>query len=167
MLLLYFIFVFVRLSDILAFILGALSDCIYVNASGKDQISCGSIRRPCSSLSFTINNVSCHNDTICLVASPTKKIRYTVENTIVIRHSLAVTKFPGYGQNPLITYDLNVTSNQKKFYAFAIFRNALAPNILNLNIQSVDFSVNILTAFSKGFKTPEENCFLEKYLAFN
>ena len=166
MFLLYFIFAFVRLSDILAFILGALSDCIYVNASGKDQISCGSIRRPCSSLSFTINNVSCHNDTICLVASPTKKIRYTVENTIAIRHSLAVTKFPGYGQNPLITYDLNVTSNQKKFYAFAIFRNALAPNILNLNIQSVDFSVNILTAFSKGFKTPEENVFFREISGF-
>ena len=166
MFLLYFIFAFVRLSDILAFILGALSDCIYVNASGKDQISCSSIRRPCSSLSFTINNVSCHNDTICLVASPTKKIRYTVENTIVIRHSLAVTKFPGYGQNPLITYDLNVTSNQKKFYAFAIFRNALAPNILNLNIQSVDFSVKILTAFSKGFKTPEENVFFREISGF-
>ena len=166
MFLLYFIFAFVRLSDILAFILGALSDCIYVNASGKDQISCGSISRPCSSLSFAINNVSCHNNTICLVASPAKKIRYTVENTIVIKHSLAVTKFPGYSQNPLITYDLNVTSNRKEFYAFAIFRNALAPNILNLNIQSVDFSVNILTTFSEGFKTLQENVFVREISGF-
>ena len=161
-----FRFVFVRLSDILVFILGALSDCIYVNASGKDQISCGSISRPCSSLSFAINNVSCHNNTICLVASPAKKIRYTVENTIVIKHSLAVTKFPGYSQNPLVTYGLNVTSNRKEFYAFAIFRNALAPNILNLNIQSVDFSVNILTTFSEGFKTLQENVFVREISGF-
>ena len=137
-----------------------------MNASGKDQISCGSISRPCSSLSFAINNVSCHNNTICLVASPAKKIRYTVENTIVIKHSLAVTKFPGYSQNPLITYDLNVTSNRKEFYAFAIFRNALAPNILNLNIQSVDFSVNILTTFSEGFKTLQENVFVREISGF-
>ena len=161
-----FRFVFVRFSDILVFILGALSDCIYVNASGKDQISCGSISRPCSSLSFAINNVSCHNNTICLVASPAKKIRYTVENTIVIKHSLAVTKFPGYSQNPLITYGLNVTSNRKEFYTFAIFRNALAPNILNLNIQSVDFSVNILTTFSEGFKTLQENVFVREISGF-
>ena len=143
-----------------------MSDCIYVNASGKDQISCGSISRPCSSLSFAINNVSCHNNTICLVASPAKKIRYTVENTIVIKHSLAVTKFPGYSQNPLVTYGLNVTSNRKEFYAFAIFRNALAPNILNLNIQSVDFSVNILTTFSEGFKTLQENVFVREISGF-
>ena len=161
-----FRFVFVRFSDILVFILGALSDCIYVNASGKDQISCGSISRPCSSLSFAINNVSCHNNTICLVASPAKKIRYTVENTIVIKHSLVVTKFPGYSQNPLITYGLNVTSNRKEFYAFAIFRNALAPNVLNLNIQSVDFSVNILTTFSEGFKTLQENVFVREISGF-
>ena len=119
-----------------------------MNANGKDQIHCGSISRPCSSLSFTINNVSRHNDTICLIASPIKQIKYTVENTIVIKRSLTVTKFPVYGQNPLIAYDFNVTNNWKEFYAFAIFRDALAPNILTLNIKSVDFSVNIFTTFS-------------------
>ena len=108
-------FILEKLSDILAFILGALSDCIYVNASRKDQIHCGSISRPCSSLSFTINNVSCHNDTICLIASPIKQIRYTVANTIVIKHSLTVTKFPAYGQNPLITYDPMWQATGKSF----------------------------------------------------
>ena len=44
-------------------------------------------------------------------------------NAIVIKHSLTVTKFPAYGQNPLITYDLNVASNQKEFYAFVLFRH--------------------------------------------
>ena len=159
-------FVFVRLSDILVFILGALSDCIYVNASGKDQIPCGSVSRPCRTLSFTINNVSCHNDPICLIASPIKQIRYTVENTIVIKHSLAVTKFPAYGQNPLITYDLNATSNRKEFYAFAVFRYALASTILTLNIKSVDFSVNILTTFSEEFKTLQENMFVREISGF-
>ena len=159
-------FVFVRLSDILVFILGALSDCIYVNASGKDQIPCGSESRPCSSLSFTINNVSCHNDTICLIASPIKQIRYTVKNTIIIKHSLAVTKFPAYGQNPLITYDLNATSNRKEFHAFAVFRYALAPTILTLNIKSVDFSINILTTFSEGFKTLQKNVVVREMSGF-
>ena len=151
-------FILEKLPDILAFILGALSDCIYVNASGKDQIHCGSISRPCSSLSFTINNVSCHNDTICLIASPIKQIRYTVANTIVIKHSLTITKFPAYGQNPLITYDPNVTSNRKEFYVFAIFRDVLAaPNVLTLNIKSVNFYTNILTTFSEGLKTLHKN----------
>ena len=137
--------------------LGAFSQCIYVNASGKNQLPCGSIRSPCSSISFTINNVSNPDDTICLIASPLRQIRYTVENTIIIKHSLSVTKFPAYSQNPLITYDLNVTSNRKEFYAFAIFRYALAPNILTLNIKSVNFNVNILTTFSDGFKAVQKN----------
>ena len=86
-----------------------------------------------------------------------KQIRYTVENTIIIKHSLTVTKFPVYSQNPLITYDLNATSKRKEFYAFAVFRYGLAPNILTLNIMSVDFNVNILTTFSDGFKALQKN----------
>ena len=128
-----------------------------MNVSGKNQVPCGSLRSPCSSILFTINNVSNHNDTICLSASPIKQIRYTVENTIIIKHSLTVTKFPVYSQNPLITYDLNVASNRKEFYAFAISRYALAPKILNLNIKSVNFNVNILTTFSDGFKALQKN----------
>ena len=136
------------LSNILADILGALSDDIYVNASGKDQIRCGSVTRPCRSLTFAINNVSCHNDMIRLMASPIKQIRFTLENPIIIKHSLTVFKFPANSQNPLITYDRNVTSNQKEFYAFASFRYALAPDILTLNIKSVNFNINILTTLT-------------------
>ena len=128
-----------------------------MNATGKNQIPCGSIRNPCSSISFAINNVSSHNDTICLIASPIKRIRYTAENTVVIKHSLAITKYPTYSQNPLITYDLNVTRNRKEFYAFAIFRDARAPNILTLNIKSVNLYINILTTSSGGFKTFQKN----------
>ena len=95
--------------------------------------------------------------TRCLIASPIKQIGYTVENTIIIKHSLTVTKFPTYSQNPLITYDLNVISNRKEFYAFAIFRDALAPNILTLNIKSVNLYVNILTTSSGRFKTSQKN----------
>ena len=123
-----------------------------MNANGKNQIPCGSIRSPCSSISFTINNVSCLNDTICLMASLIKQIRYTVENTIIIKHSLTVTKFPTYSQNPLITYGLNVASNRKEFYAFTIFQYVLPYNILTLNIMSVNYNVNILTTFSDGFQ---------------
>ena len=154
---LYFRFIFKRSSDILVFILGAPSNCIYVNASGKDQMPCGSISNPCSSLSFTINNVSCSNDTICLIENSIKQIRYTEEKTIIIKHSLTVTKFPTYSQNPLITYDVNVRSNRKEFYTFAIFRYALAPNSLILNIESVNLYVNILTTFSEGFKILQKN----------
>ena len=127
-----------------------------MNASGKNQIPCGSIMSPCSSLSFAIN-VSSDSDTICLIASPIKQIRYTVENTIIIKHSLTITKFLAYSQNPLITYDLNVTRIRKEFYAFAIFRYALASSILTLNVKSVNFNVNILTTFSKGFRTFQKN----------
>ena len=109
------------LSHILAYLLGALSDDIYVNTSGKDQSHCGSVTRPCRSLSFTINNVSRHNDTIRLMASAIKQIRFTLENPIIIKHSLTVSKFPAYSQNPVITYDRNVTRNQKEFYALQSF----------------------------------------------
>ena len=136
-----------------------------MNASGKNQIPCGPITSPCSSISFAIN-VSRHSDTICLIASPIKQIRYTVENTIIIKHSLTVTKFPEYSQNPLITYDLNMTSNRKEFYAFAILRYALAANILTLNISSVNFNLNILTTFSQGFKTLNKNLVVQKKFLF-
>ena len=162
----YLRLIFERLTDILAFISGALTDCIYVNASGKDQIPCGSVITPCSSLSFTIN-VFYHNETICLIASPIKQIRYTVENTIVIKHSLTVTKFPVYGQKPLITYGISVTSNRKDFYAFGISRYALASYTLTFNIKSVNFYVNILNTFSERLKTLQKIWLLDKNLTFN
>ena len=146
-----------RLPDILAFFLGALSDCVYVNITGSDLVNCGSINRPCRSLSFTVNNVSSFNDTICLIASPIKQIMYIVENPIVIKNSLTVTKFPMYSQNPVITYHLNRTSNWKVFYAFAVSRYIEAPGVLALNFKSVDFNVNILTTFSEEFKTLQKN----------
>ena len=136
------------LPSILVYLLGSLSYSIYVNTSGKDNIKCGSIATPCRSLSFTINNASSHNDNIFLIASPFKQISYTLENSIVIKHSLTVSKFPVYSHNPLITYDCNVTNNRKDFYAFSIFPNTLAPDILNLNIKSVNFNVNILTTLT-------------------
>ena len=105
-----------KMLDILTYTLGALSYSIYVNASGKDNTECGSITAPCRSLSFTINNVSRHNDTIFLIASPIKQIRYTLENTIIIKQSLTITKFPAYSQNPVMTYHLNLTSNLEEIY---------------------------------------------------
>ena len=143
--------------DILTYTLGALSYSIYVNASGKDNTECGSITAPCRSLSFTINNVSRHNDTIFLIASPIKQIRYTLENTIVIKHSLTITKFPAYGQNPVMKYHLNLTSNLEEIYAFAISRNVIIPEILTLNIKSVNFEVNVLRTLSERFQSLKKN----------
>ena len=143
--------------DILTYILGALSYSIYVNASGKDNTECGSIAKPCRSLSFTINNVSSHNDMIFLIASSVRQIRYTLENEIVIKHSLTIAKFPAYSQNPLIVHHFNPKSSWKQFHAFAISQYVLAPDILTLNIKSVNFNVNILTTFSEGFKTLQKN----------
>ena len=91
------------------------------------------------------------------MVNPIKQIRYTVESTIIIKHSLTITKFPKYGQNPLITYDLSAIGDRKEFYVFAIFRYALVPNILTLNIKSVDFNVSILTTFSEGYETVQKD----------
>ena len=142
-----------RLPDIFAYILGTLSSCIYVNVNGSDQVNCGSIARPCRSLSFTINNVSRHNDKICLISSQFKQIRYSLENQIVIKHNLTVTKFPVYSLNPVITYHLNMTNNWQEFYAFVISPYVVAPGTLTINVKSVNFNVNILTTFSEGHKT--------------
>ena len=134
-------------------ILGTSSVCIYVNVSGSDQINCGSKARPCRSLSFTINNVSRHNDKVCLIASQMKQIRYSLESQIVIKHSLTVSKFPAYSLNPVIIYHLNVTNNWQEFYAFAISPSAVATETVKLNIKSVNFNVNIFTTFSEEHKT--------------
>ena len=153
--------------DILTYTLGALSYSIYVNASGKDNTECGSITAPCRSLSFTINNVSRNNNTIFLIASPIKQIRYTLENTIVIKHSLTITKFPAYGQNPVMTYHLNLTNNLEEIYAFAISRNVLIPEILTLNLKSINFDVMFLELFLKDFKVLKKMWLMKINLAFH
>ena len=150
-------FMFENLYEILAYILGALSNDIYVNVSGKDQINCGSIDKPCRSLSFTVNKVSSNNDKIFLIASSIKQIRYKLENAIVIKHSLTVTKFPRNSQNPVITYHFNVRSNRKQVYAFAISRYVVVPEVLTLDFKSVNFNVNIFTTFSEGCKALQRN----------
>ena len=150
-------FMFESVYVILSFIVGALSNNIYVNISGEDHTNCGSISEPCRSLSFTINNISSHNDKIYVAASPIKQVSYILENPVVIKHSLTVTKFPTNSQNPVIKHHFNVTSNWKEIYTFAISRYVVAPEILALDIKSVNFNVNILTTFSKGCDTLQKN----------
>ena len=147
-------------------ILGVLSNGIYVNVSGKDQINCGSINKPCKSLSFTINKISSHNDKIYLIASPVKQTRYILENPIVITHSLTVIKFPANSQNPVITYDFNETSNWKGFYALTISQYVVAPDILTLDIKSVNFNVNIFTIFSEGYKSLQKEVVVRNISGF-
>ena len=43
-----------KIPDILEYILGTSSFCIYIDIKVSDQISCGSVTKPCRSLSFTI-----------------------------------------------------------------------------------------------------------------
>ena len=102
--------------------LGTSSYCIYVDLNGSDQTDCGIRPQPCKSLSYTINNVSRPNDNICLIASPIKQIRYSLEQPIAINHSLTVTKSPLFSVNPVIIYPVNVTSNWKvlRFHKFWI-----------------------------------------------
>ena len=136
-------------------LLGTLSHNVYIDISGSDKIDCGSRAQPYRSLSYTINHVSRPYDKICLIASPIKQIKYTLEKQIVMKHSLTVTKYPLFTANPVIIYGDNVTRNWKEFYAFAKFRSAAAApaGILSLKIKSVNFNVNIFTAFSEEYKT--------------
>ena len=134
--------------------LGTLSYCVYVDLNGSDQTDCGIRPQPCRSLSYTINNVSRPNGNICLIASPIKQIRYSLEKSIVINHSLTVTKSPLFSVNPVIIYPVNVTSKWKEFYAFTSFGSADADEMLSLKIKSVNFNVNIFTALSEGKRYP-------------
>ena len=131
-------------------LLGTLSNCVYVDLSGIDQIHCGITTQPCRSLSYTINNVSRPNDKICLIASPIKQIMYILEKPIVIKHSLIVTKSPLFSLNPVIIYGMNNTRHHKEFYAFTSFSSADADKLLSLKIRSVNFNVNIFTALYEG-----------------
>ena len=141
-------------------LLGSLFHCVYVNVSGTDQPDCGSRAQPCRSLSCTINNVSRSNDKICLIASPIKQIKYSLEKHIVIKHSLTITKCPLFAVNPLIVYEFNVNSNWKEFYAFASFTSAVsAAGMLSLKVESVNFNVSFFTALSEGYKTIGRNMF--------
>ena len=140
-------------------LLGTLSHNVYIDISGSDKIDCGSRAQPCRSLSYTINHVSRPYDKICLIASPIKQIKYTLEKQIVMKHSLTVTKYPLFTANPVIIYGDNVTRNWKEFYAFAKFRSAAAAEVLILKIKSVNFNVNIFTAYSEGYKSIGKNIF--------
>ena len=134
--------------------LGTLSSCVYVDPKGSDQTDCGIRTQPCRSLFYTINNVSRPNDKICLIASPIKQIKYSLEKPIVIKHNLTVTKSPLFTLNPVIIYPLHLTSNWKEFYAFTSFRSADADEMLGLKIKSVNFNVNIFTALCEGRRHP-------------
>ena len=142
-------------------LLGTLSHYVYVNISGTDHIDCGSRSQPCRSLFYTINNISRPNDTICLIASPIKEIRYSLEKQIIIKHSLTVTKYPLVGLNPAIIYRVNATSSWNGFYAFASFRPAVAAaaEMLSLKMKSVNFNVNIFSSFSEGYRSSGKNMF--------
>ena len=141
-------------------LLGTLSRYVYVNISGSDHINCGSRSQPCQSLSYTINNASRPNDKIYLFASPLKKIRYSLEKQIIIKHSLTITKYPLVGLNPVIIYRVNASSSSKEFYAFASFRSTAAvAEMLNLKMKSVNFHVNIFSTFSEGYRYTGKNMF--------
>ena len=58
-----------------------------------------------------------------------------------------------------------MASNWKEIYAFAILRHSVVSDILNFNITSVDFSVNIITA--EAYKTLQKKGLLEINMAFN
>ena len=135
-------------------LLGALSCYVYVDVKGSDQTDCGIRTQPCRSLFYAINNVSRPNDKICLIASPIKQIRYSLEKPIVIKHSLIVTRSPLFSLNPVIIYRISVTSNWKEFYVFTSFRFADTDEMLNLKSKSVNFNVNIFTARSEGSRYP-------------
>ena len=145
----------------LSILLGTLSRYVYVNISGTDHIDCGSRSQPCWSLSYTINNVSRPNDKIYLTASPLKKIRYSLEKQIIIKHSLTITKYPLVGLSPAIVYRVNASSSWKEFYAFASFRSttAAAAEVLSLKMKSVNFHVNIFSTFSEGYRYTGKNMF--------
>ena len=140
-------------------LLGTLSHYVYVNISGTEHRDCGSRSQPCRSLFYTINNVSRPNDKICLIASPIKEIRYSLEKEIIIKHSLTVTKYPLLGLNPVITYRVNATGNWKGFYAFASFGSVAAAEMLSLKMKSVNFNVNIFSSFSEGYGSTGKNMF--------
>ena len=148
-------------------LLGILCNYFYVNINGTDQTDSGSRAQPCRSLSYTINYVSRPNGKICLIASPNKEIRYSLEKQIVIKHNLTVTKCPLFSVNPVIIYRDNVTSNWKGFYAFTKFISAAAAvEIITLKIKSVNFNVNIFTAYSEGSKSIGMTIYLAAYYYF-
>ena len=142
-------------------LLGTSSRYVYLNISGADLINCGSRSQPCQSLSYAINNVSSLNDKIYLIAGPLKKIRYSLEKQIIIKHSLTITKFPLVDLDPVIIYRVNASSSWKEFYAFASFRStaAAAAEMLSLKMKSVNFHVNIFSTFSEGYRYTGKNMF--------
>ena len=140
-------------------LLGKLGHYVYVNISATDQTDCGSRVQPCRSLSYTINNISKPNDKICLIASLDKQIRYSLEQQIVIKHSLTITKCPPYSVNPVIIYRKNVTRTWKEFFAFTKFRSAASAETFSLTINSINFNVNIFTAYSEGHNSIGKNVF--------
>ena len=123
--------------------LGIFANGVYVSSKGNDGINCGSEPEPCRSLLFAINNISRHSDTIYLIGSRSTHVMYRLETTIVIKHSLTITKYPKSSINPVITYHTNVASSLKKFFAFKNSGSDIVGEVLSVNFNSINFNVKI------------------------
>ena len=123
--------------------LGIFANGVYVSSKGNDGINCGSEPEPCRSLLFAINNISRHSDTIYLIGSRATHVMYRLETTIVIKHSLTITKYPKSSINPVITYHTNVASSLKKFFAFKNSGSDIVGEVLSVNFNSINFNVKI------------------------
>ena len=92
--------------------LGGFANSVHVSEEANDRFN--SELKP--ELTFALNNVSRHNDTI--PGGRTCQVMYRCEHTIVIKHSLTITKFPKSSITPATTDRFKETNYLKNFFWF-------------------------------------------------
>ena len=89
---------------------------VHVSEEANDRFNSELKPELCNSLTFALNNVSRHNDTI--PGGRTCQVMYRCEHTIVIKHSLTITKFPKSSITPATTDRFKETNYLKNFFWF-------------------------------------------------
>lgn len=96
--------------------LGGFANSVHVSEEANDRFNSELKPELCNSLTFALNNVSRHNDTI--PGGRTCQVMYRCEHTIVIKHSLTITKFPKSSITPATTDRFKETNYLKNFFWF-------------------------------------------------
>ena len=122
---------------------------VYVKWDGKDQEHCGSKAAPCNTIKYAIDNFSVDMDVILLYGNVWEHAEYTVDQTILLKHNLVITKYPNISKNPVLIRSEISRAKSHGFYAFACYYSC--QNFHTLKVISIDFRMNIFKKTPSSF----------------
>ena len=88
-------------------------------------------------------------DVILLYGNVWEHAEYTVDQTILLKHNLVITKYPNISKNPVLIRSEISRAKSHGFYAFACYYSC--QNFHTLKVISTDFRMNIFKKTPSSF----------------